>query len=365
MISRVGHGNATVTEAYANLSVQFLTTGSTVAEDDGGLVSDDTRMIFQIVNFATVCQAIDVFGTVTNVINAIIFARLGFNDSVNVSLFGLAISDLGCLVTLIWLNTCFNPLFNQSDIPFEAVEVQYLTAGWPHVSFTRVTSWITAFITLERCLCITIPLKVKLIITPRRVAAVVMVIFFVMVVCTLPVYYCNQFGWKFYPNKNRTLIGLVFTHDRESIERVLFTINSVIIPFSAFVAVIICTVILVVKLKEKTKWRQSSTAAGKADNVSGRDQKVARMIVMVSALFIACFTPMTIFFVGMIVVPELSITGKYRNIFFIISSFSFILESTNSSLNIFIYYSMSSKYKAMFNRMFRVGSQAIDGKEEL
>ncbi|XP_013065800.2 N-formyl peptide receptor 3-like [Biomphalaria glabrata] len=346
-------------------TVHGLTSTPSTVYDDGGLVSDETRMIFQIVNFATICQAIDVFGTVTNVINAIIFARMGFNDSVNVSLFGLAISDLGCLVTLIWLNTCFNPLFNQSDIPFEAVEIQYLTAGWPHVSFTRVTSWITAFITLERCLCITIPLKVKLLITPKRVAGVVVLIFLIMVVVTLPVYYCNQFDWKYYPSKNRTLLGLVFTADREAIERILFTINSVVIPFSAFFAVIICTVILVIKLKEKTKWRQSSTAAGKSDNVSGRDQKVARMIVMVSALFIACFTPMTLFFVGMIVVPELSITGKYRNIFFICSSFSFILESTNSSLNIFIYYSMSSKYKSQFNRMFCITSQTVDGKEEL
>ncbi|CAL1533719.1 unnamed protein product, partial [Lymnaea stagnalis] len=307
--------------------------------------------MFQIVNFATICQAIDVFGTVTNIINLIVFYKLGFNDPVNVSLFGLALSDLGCLVTLIWLNTCFNPLFNQSDIPFDALEVQYLTAGWPHVSFTRVTSWITACITLERCLCITLPLQVKTIVTPRRVALIVLGIFFIMVVSTLPVYYCNRFAWKFYPDRNRTLIGLVFTEDREAIEKVLFAINNVFIPFSAFGAVIICTVVLVVKLKQKTKWRKTSTAPGKSDNVSSRDQKVSRMIVMVSTLFIVCFTPMTVFFVGMIVVPELSIVGTYRNIFFIISSFSFILESTNSSLNIFIYYHMSSRYKAVFNQL--------------
>lgn len=78
----------------------------------------------------------------------------------HLSFAGLAISDLGCLVTIIWTNLCLNPSFNSLDLPFESVGFQYLTSGWPHATFTRVTSWITAFITLERCLCITAPLKV-------------------------------------------------------------------------------------------------------------------------------------------------------------------------------------------------------------
>ncbi|XP_059149815.1 tachykinin-like peptides receptor 86C [Physella acuta] len=352
---------ANKTETVGGDNVSDTTTHHVVAvRVIDGLVSDDMRLIFQIVNFATICQLIDVFGTVTNVINLIVFVRLGFNDPVNVSLFGLALSDLGCLVTLIWLNTCFNPLFNQSDIPFEAMEVQYLTAGWPHVSFTRITSWITACITFERCLCITVPLKVKTIVTSKRVGVIILIIYIILIASTGPVYYVNRFAWKFYPDRNRTLIGLVFTEDREAIEKILFAIHSVFIPFSAFGTVIICTVVLVVKLNEKTKWRKASTAQGKSDNVSNRDQKVARMIVMISTLFIVCFTPMTLFFVAMIVEPELSITGGYRNIFFIVSSFSFILESTNSSLNIFIYYSMSSKFKAEFNKMF-----CIEGKVDL
>ncbi|KAK0056412.1 allatostatin-A receptor, partial [Biomphalaria pfeifferi] len=71
----------------------------------------------------------------------------------------LAVSDVGMLGTLVWLNLCFNPLFHNLDLPFDSVEIQYLTAGWPHVVFTQITSWITAFITLERCLCIALPLK--------------------------------------------------------------------------------------------------------------------------------------------------------------------------------------------------------------
>lgn len=58
-------------------------------------------------------------------------------------------------------NVCYNPAFDTLDLGTDPVEFQYLTGAWPHVAFTRVTSWITAFITLERCLCITMPLKVR------------------------------------------------------------------------------------------------------------------------------------------------------------------------------------------------------------
>ncbi|XP_005100340.1 allatostatin-A receptor-like [Aplysia californica] len=320
---------------------------------DVGLVSDDVKLLFQMVNFAIICQIIDVFGTVTNIINIIVFVKLGFSDPVNVSLLGLTISDLGCLVTLIWHNICYNPLFNEMDLPFDPIDVQYLTAGWPHVTFTRITAWITAFITFERCLCIALPLKVKNIITPKRVAIVIVCLFIILIASVSPVYYVNRIGPKLSQKRNRTVIGLLFTEDREEVEAISFAVNNVIVPFCAFFVVIVCTVTLVVKLRSKTKWRKETASAGKSDNFSGRDQKVTKMVMMISTLFIVCFTPVSVMFIGMTVEPELSIDGQYRNLFFILFSFGFILESTNSALNIFIYYEMSSKYRTVFNHTFR------------
>lgn len=69
-------------------------------------------------------------------------------------------SDLCCLVTLIWGSVCYSPGLFAADVSFEPLEIAYLSSGIPHTTFTRVTGWITALITLERCLCITAPLKV-------------------------------------------------------------------------------------------------------------------------------------------------------------------------------------------------------------
>lgn len=74
----------------------------------------------------------------------------------------LSVSDLCCLVTLSLMNIGFTPDVVEADLPFDPKEVVYLVAATPHFTFSRVTSWITAFITMERCLCVLVPLKVVL-----------------------------------------------------------------------------------------------------------------------------------------------------------------------------------------------------------
>lgn len=53
------------------------------------LVSDGTLLICQWVLFTGVCQSVDIFGTVANIINIICFVKQGFHDPVNISLFGM------------------------------------------------------------------------------------------------------------------------------------------------------------------------------------------------------------------------------------------------------------------------------------
>lgn len=73
---------------------------------------------------------------------------------------GLSVSDLCSLVTLNWTSMSFVLIASAPNLPFDVLDLNYLVSGTPHVSFTRVTSWITVLISLERCLCISAPLKV-------------------------------------------------------------------------------------------------------------------------------------------------------------------------------------------------------------
>lgn len=188
---------------------------------------------------------------------------------------------------------------------------------------------------------------------------VTMCVFTILIFSVSPIYVVNSLTLKFYPDRNKTLIGLAFTKDRESVEKISFAINNIFVAFSAFVVIIICTVILVIKLNSKAKWRKTLVSTAQGDTISGRNQKVAKMVVMISTLFIACFIPFCVIFLVMSFESRLSFHGQFRNTAILISGLGFILESINSSMNIFIYYHMSSKYRSTFHDLFSCEGKAV------
>ncbi|KAH9514620.1 hypothetical protein Btru_023108 [Bulinus truncatus] len=324
----------------------------TFKNDEGSrvLVSDEVRAMIILVNNVIIGSCICLFGIVANILNLIVFVKMGLRDTVTISLFGLTLSDLCGLLTLQWTSICFNPLFHYSDIAIESFEVEYITAGVPHVCFTRITGLITAYITLERCLCISLPLKVKSILTPRRTVVIVTLIFTCIIAIAIPGYTVYSLGINFYPARNRSLIGLVFQGNRATVEAIAFA-STIVLCYVAFLVVVACTVILVIKLNNQTKWRQVSSSAapeGTATSQTSKDRRVVKMVVTISTMFIVCYMPITLVLIGTMAVPEFGMIGRYENLYHAISSFGYSMESINSSMSIFVYLRMSSKYRAIF-----------------
>ncbi|KAK3779335.1 hypothetical protein RRG08_028892 [Elysia crispata] len=375
-----------------------------------GFISDSLRQTFETVNFSIMSGIISIFGCATNVINIVVFCRQKFSDSVKISLLGLAISDLGALLTLVWMSVCFNPLFRKLSLTFDPDGVQYLTAGWPHVCFARITSYITAYITLERCLCVTLPLKVKTIIIPRRTFLTILAIFLILFASVAPVYFGIGLGPvnstivtyitnstrshsiriggsmnifttdngmssnKFATNnsaactpghvrrllQSSSTISLVYTSNGAQLENISFSI-SVFAQLSSFVAVIICTVILVRKLVQSSRWRaraqtvtESHVTTKTRGAMSPKDKRLVKMIIFLSIIFIVCFLPSAVNLIIMICSVEYSIVGRYRNLFLVVWSFLNCLEATNSSVNIFVYYKTNSRYRRSFRQLFKL-----------
>ncbi|CAL1530380.1 unnamed protein product [Lymnaea stagnalis] len=267
---------------------------------------------------------------------------------------GLAVSDLCSLITIEWYCLCFNPLFINSDISFVPPEIQHLSGGHPHGCFARITAWVTAYITVERCLCITFPLKVKQILTPKRTTSILCVIYVIMMLPLIPEYATAYAGWKFYPNLNKTLVGLVFTDDRKKYEGLSFLLLAVLM-FISFLLVVVFTAILVAKLKQKTQWRQKSTFdSAQSDNFTKRDKGALKMVIVIASILIINFVPTVAFYTAVFIIPGFSITGPYRNVFRVSAAFAFIFDSLNSSVNIISYYTMSSKFRLTFHELFSV-----------
>lgn len=308
------------------------------------------------------------FGTAGNIINVVVFCKMGFKETMNISFIGLAVADIGCLITQIWLGVLYIPPFRDLAnwiLPFDPADpiFRLVTAAWPHICFLRITGLVTAHATLVRCLCIAMPLKVKTLLTPRRSVAAIVSIFVAMFIMIIPVVFGSPLGWKFSPTRNRTLIMQI---GKDNVtEQVTYGLSNVC-GYTAFFVVIFCTVVLISSLRRKARWREGVTGTGSAaqngeapggsksstsGNVS-KETKIIKLVVIISSVFIGSYFPSTVVFLAATAMPEFSAWGEYQNLFLVACAFTFNLEAINSSVNIFIYLSMSSKYKATFDAMF-------------
>lgn len=324
------------------------------ADNDPGIISDHLTEIFLTINHATLAGIISTLGIVTNIVNIAVFLKQGFRDTVNVSLFALALSDLSSLITLQWVNLLRNPLFVNSGVPVLPSEVQHLSGGWPHGFFSRFTSGITAYITFERCLCVLVPLKVKAIVTPNLAIVVIVTIFVILSLALIPDYATAYIDWKFDPTYNKSMLGLLFIGNREEMSILSFTMAAYV-QIIFFVAVLTFTLILVIRIRQISKWRASTASVGNTSSkgTQSRDNKTVKMVVLIATIFCVCFTPYIANFITTSALPDFQVVGRYHNMFVVSWSFAFLVDSINSSVNLFVYYRMSTKYRQAFHSLFQ------------
>ncbi|XP_005096005.1 uncharacterized protein LOC101858550 [Aplysia californica] len=357
---------------------------------------------FELVVTVGFTQVLCVVGVGSNLLNFVVFWRQGFAESVNVSLCALAFSDLCGLLTLQVANVCAYPWLDREwGVPVVPRELMYLAGGWPHLCFARISSWIMAYVTLERCLCIVVPLHVKRLVTPGVTLTVVVVIHVALVGSILSEYATLYLDWVWQPASNASLLRLVSRPTRAGVEGVAHLV-SFLTQFLAFVAVVVFTLVLLVKLRETREKRDKMTRGRAAtregnrrdkagDNSSGasaaptasdkhvsvpqadnsghgsgggggggggggsggkRERKTEKMVVLLSCVFIACFTPSTVAFLFVMLYHEFSVYGRYRNTWLLVWSGCFALEALNANVNLPLYYHMSSRFQNTLRKMF-------------
>ena len=340
-----------------NVSVQ--------AHDLGALVSSELR---QYVIDTITCAAVplNIFGCVTNIINIIVFLRMNQEQSINVSLLAIAVSDffscLGALVTAIFLS----PLMIQSKgLPFLPSDIQGLSSTWVKVVFARITVMLTFVICAERCMCILLPMKVKTIITPRRIKIIIISIFVFGVSYKCVDFYGSRFTWKFSPFHNKTVLGVQNIENWEDIAVPFQTVRNILSQYILFTGIVILTIVLVVKLQQQTKWRQASGQSAAAEKSSKRDTKVAKTVCVIAAIFLACNFPFAVQCSALIAVPAYDYGERFHNMYMVIGGLTLFLESVNASVNILVYLKYIGQYREKFKQMFSYSCVPKNGNKIL
>ncbi|CAL1529854.1 unnamed protein product, partial [Lymnaea stagnalis] len=284
------------------------------------------------------------FGIFGNLINISVFVKQGLARSINASFFAMAVTDLLEVIAQIWHNFCLNPYLAQLDSVIDFGAIKYLTAATPGVLLVRITGWIAVFITAERCMSIAVPLKIKQIVTPRRTAATLVFIYVMNFAGIVPLYNAAYFSWTFDPVRNRTKVGISFRHNVDEMTSWISSYYSGM-TIIAFVSVIIFTNILVLALKQKSKWRRKSAAqASQPETMSSKERKTVHTVIVVATVLIVCYTPGIFFNIATSLSDVFSLSGRQINVIQAAWSFAFLLHSVNSSITVLLYYTTSSKY---------------------
>ncbi|GFO36598.1 chemosensory receptor a [Plakobranchus ocellatus] len=304
-----------------------------------------------------------VLGVVTNILNIIVFIKMGLQKTTTVSMLALAVSDLICCIMAFWTYLCYVPAFrDMPGLPFQSIEVSLETGQNFRPYVIRTGALITAFITLERCLCVMIPLKVKNIITLPITRATIVIVYIITIVPFIVHPFLYKLDWKFFPSLNRTMVGSVIRHDPIAFFFLVF--NAYLCGFSYLLlasgVVLICTLFLVITLVRSSRWRESmrkqtqvSTEKSIDLNASRnrREDRLIKMVVAIATIFIICNTPGTIVMFILSVSKEYIEGERFLPSSLLLQACLFTFETVNNSLNFFVYYMIGTRFRIVFRQL--------------
>lgn len=119
-----------VTEETLNQSTNCADVGDS-STSDPILISDYVAFIITSVNYAVISEAISFCGMFTNMATIMVLSKQGYRRAVNISLMGLAVSDLCSVFFKFSVGIAFNPLIWPEDITFIPAEVVYTIKCMP------------------------------------------------------------------------------------------------------------------------------------------------------------------------------------------------------------------------------------------
>ncbi|XP_012944755.1 uncharacterized protein LOC101857522 [Aplysia californica] len=225
--------------------------------------------------------------------------------------------------------------------PYPSSALLAVSSIWVIYGLALNSCCIAVFICAERCLCIALPFKVRDILTPGRSAAILALICTFSLASVSPILSTVELIRTRDPETNTTVVNMFLT--RENPPRVQATNATVsTAQTTALLCLLLLTGRLVISLNRHTKWRSLHSQAG----VRAADRRVVKVVVIVSVVLMVCYTPGQIYTAVSEFAPEFNYGRRHGYLYRASWALAYFLYTLNSSINLVIYYNMSSRYRA-------------------
>ncbi|KAL8615598.1 hypothetical protein ACOMHN_026588 [Nucella lapillus] len=291
----------------------------------------------------------------------VVFYRQGLKDKMNFCLFALAFVDFMYLLTMFVAAFYCPAAFLSGPLLTQVIRLNIprYTVNFRH-AFMYSSGALTAIIATERCVCVVFPLKSATIFKTKTMAWMIVGIIVVSNILCLPFALKHVVRWVTDEAGNvRVILGdtdlyvnnkLVFQIVRDGVLPTISLLTFFVVSF--------VTVVTVRKLKTAMDWRQKTSS----NVIDKRQITLVKMLIAVSCVYIACSIPKLSLSIAKILFNDFSTVGKYRNMFFVTHQTASGLVMVNSSVNVFIYFKQSSRFRKELHESICCGKDQTDDK---
>ena len=353
-----------------------------------GTFDQETGLFFEEFTFLRifiyhVWLCIVIFGLVSNTINIVVFAKIGFRDNVTVTLLFLSLSDL---LNLILNCPVVVARFMEKNYPNHVwpfhPKILYFGIFWWAYTFYDYSSFISVFLALVRCACVSRPLRFKSMFTISRTVTILGVLFLVAVTLRAPVLTVFRLSWAVNPVTNSTFRSIQFVDNFREIYKANDIINMNTISWVAYIIAIGCVTVLISNLQAASRFRRSLyTASNKSSEnyipdrqndkaakndkpsskMSVKELQVVKSVTLICVIFIVSQLPYQIVSTTRLLDPEFAVGKRKMWIFGFASHISSTFGFLNASINIFVHFHFNARYRDTFNFLFlqKTGKELI------
>ncbi|XP_059163046.1 uncharacterized protein LOC131946357 [Physella acuta] len=321
-------------------------------------VSDEIVFEFDYTILLLFMFLLSTLGVVGNLVNCVTFARQGLQDRIHLTLFSLSTTDLLSSLACFGFTTVVlcNVLGLETEVTYNLLMLTLLIV---RCMFADLCSIITVFISIERCLCVTMPFLFNTTSSARKTQILLLSFAAFILLNYIPLLATERAVPVFDPGTNSTVLDLEVSEEFEILNKYNDYVFGFALSFSCQICVFVCAVLMYDGLRKSSQIRDSSREFGdlsagdtkpQGQLMSRKERRVVKMVLMLACLYVPTGIPQMIFVLVRFVLPELY-SGRYRSILESMSSTLIAVSNVNGALSFFIYFKFSSNFRKTFLRI--------------
>ncbi|KAI8770663.1 P2Y purinoceptor 2 [Biomphalaria glabrata] len=322
-------------------------------------VSDEVTFYLTFWVFMVTTNAMATWSTLSNVLNIIVFVKLGLKERVNFNLFCLSCSDLMEAATIAAMSVGF---VGDVELLFGLMDGTYylLYISWYRALFVDISSALTVFITIERCRCVVRPLTFNTSFIARRGKGIVFVILVFVLVNYLPL----LTTFEFIPSEsqhspNLTIIIVTYSELNLAVARYNDLVFGITLAALCQFIIFVCALLMFRGLQKTSKVRSANVL--KSNDVhsqakgamTSKERRVVKMILVLAGLYTTSCLPQMAYCWARVIIPDFA-DGKIGNLQVVLALFIYLPAIWYGALSVFVYYNFSSSYRLTCQEIFQI-----------